>query len=224
MSDRVFKGHISKEHRPIVTVDAVILTFDGVLQTLLWRRTKQPHLGELALCGGYVHVDEDASVDAAVTRVLRQKAHLEDIPVEQLHVFSGERDPRDWSVSVAFLALCSRDRIGELHEGVELHDVTELPRLAFDHNEIVGFALKRLRDAATLSTLPAALLPDEFTLPELQAAYEASLGCKLDSSSFRRKIAERRLLTAIDRTTPSTGRPAQLWRLANGIERLTRPL
>lgn len=59
-----------------------------------------------------MHVDEDASVDAAVTRVLRQKAHLEGIPVEQLHVFSGERDPRDWSVSVAFLALCSRDRIG----------------------------------------------------------------------------------------------------------------
>lgn len=217
-------GHVSKEHRPIVTVDAVILTFDDVLKVLLWRRAKKPYLGELALCGGYVHVDEDLSVDAAIARVLRQKAHLIDIPLEQLHVFSGNRDPRDWSVSVAFLALCSRDKIGELREGVELHDVTKLPQLAFDHGSIVDFALRRLRDAATLSTLPAALLPDEFTLPELQAAYEAALGCKLDASSFRRKIAERRLLTAIDRTTSSAGRPAQLWTLSNGIERLTRPL
>lgn len=219
-------GFLLKEHRPIASVDAVIFTFEKGLKVLLWRRSKQPFGGELALCGGYVHVDKDVNAEASMRRILLAKAGLEGIVLEQFHTFSGQRDPRDWSISIAYFALCPREKLGELRGEVELLPVESLGQLAFDHNQIVDAALERLTQQSQFSTLPAAMLPSQFTLAELQSVYEAALRRRFDPSSFRRKIAERRLLDPVNSPTASRaqGRPAQLWQLHEPYIRFDRQI
>ena len=208
--------------RPILSIDVVLLTLrEGVLMVALAPRAIAPFEGELALPGGYVHVDKDADAEATVRRVLRDKAGLDKVYVEQLMTFTGAaRDPRGWSASIAYFALLPPDRIGEAAKELVLRPVAKPGKLPFDHNAIIAAAHDRLRTKGAYSTLPARLLPPAFTLPEMQQVYEAVIGERLDQSSFRRKIAE---LGAVEplpghtRRSATVRRPAQLYRLAAPI-------
>lgn len=215
--------------RPIATVDAVILTLsEGKLQVLLHRRPQAPFAGAWALPGGFIREAEDADTEAAIGRVLREKAGATGFWVEQLATFSGPvRDPRGWSVSVAYMALVPRDRLPVETETVRLFDVEALPPLAFDHGRIVAAGLARLRGKGAYSTLPATLLGETFTLRELQDAYEVVLGQTLDDSSFRRKVSELRLVEEVpgaERRPAGGGRPSKLFRLAGDPRTFDRTL
>jgi 8-oxo-dGTP diphosphatase len=222
----------------LCTVDVVLLTLtgdqgaerasehkahaDGLgLSVLLHERPLQPFEGVLALPGGYLHPDEDESAWHAAARVLRAKTGVESPYLEQLATWSGPtRDPRGFSLSVVYYALVARAELGALRPGTRLAPVDALPKLAFDHAQIVAHAVARVRSKSHYSSLPVYLCGDEFTLPELQAVYEAVLGAPLNKVSFRRKIDELGMLAAVPgKQTGGAHRPAQVYRLKPGFQR-----
>jgi len=210
--------------RPLSSVDNVPLTIHrDALCVVLADRRVEPHVGERALIGGWVRVEEDGSCGAAARRVLADKAGMTDIYVEQLSTFSGPtRDPRGWSMTVAYYSLVPIASIQDVLLRPDLHvvPVEEATGLPFDHDEIVAAAVRRIRGKGAYSDLPARLLPPEFSLGELHRAYECVLGETIDYSAFRRKIADREFLEKIDglmKTVEGADRPSQAYRLRGGI-------
>lgn len=202
----------------IVTVDAVLFTLvNGALHVVTLKRDHDPEKGKLALPGGYVHADSDRdSVDAA-KRILLRKTGIMAPYLEQLSTFaSADRDPRGWSVSIAYYALVPESMLkASGAEQFELVPVDKLPRLAFDHNKIVTAAVERVRNKSSYSSLPCYLLPEQFTQAELQLTYEQVLGEKLDKSSFRRKIEALGFLEPVEGSFKvGVHRPAQLYRIS----------
>lgn len=202
--------------QPLVTVDAVLLTLEqNELKVTLHEREAEPDAGMLALPGGVVHVDKDSSAEDTVLRVLRDKTGFNPRYLEQLKVFSGiARDPRSWSISVAYIGLVPFEALQAASRQVlRFYPVDALPRLAFDHNQIVAAAVERVRGKTRYSSLPTQLLPEKFTLSQLQKTYEAIIGSPLDKSSFRRKLEEQGFVIATDEFTQGGAhRPAQLYR------------
>ncbi len=204
------------EQNVILTVDVVLLTLkEGELYVVLLRRERDPYMGQPALPGGYVHADEDIDSLAAAKRVLKQKLGFVSPYLEQLYTFANAtRDPRGWSASVSYYALLNVEALlAQESDRFLLYQADDLPQLPFDHNRIIDFAIKRLRDKSTYSALPCHLLPEQFTLSELQQAYEKILGHPLDKSAFRRKIFELGFLEATTETRKGVHRPAQLHRI-----------
>lgn len=200
---------------PICTVDVVLLTLQhGALQVALLRRERAPFAGALALPGGYIHTAEDADAQASAARVLREKAGLQSPYLEQLATFSGPvRDPRGWSLAVAYCALVPPELLAAAP--LTLVPVAELPALPFDHRAMVDAAVARVRSKSQYSSMPVHLCAEPFTLPQLQAVYEAVLGEPLNKVSFRRKVEELAMLEAVPGALHSGGahRPAQLYRV-----------
>ena len=144
--------------------------------------------------------------------------------LEQLYSYAnGARDPRGWSVSIAFYALVGEHALHRTgREVFELLEADALPRLSFDHNRIIATALDRLRNKSAYSSLPCYLLPERFTLTELQQTYEQVMGVQLEKSAFRRKLAELDFVEAVPGAL-QTGqhRPAQLYSLKPGARLAT---
>lgn len=202
---------------PIATVDVALFTLrHGALSVVLTRREAEPHKGQLALPGGFVHVDEDADATATARRVLKQKANLAAPYLEQLYTFAGrERDPRGWSLSIAYYALVPDSRLTA--PALEVPPVDKLPPLPFDHAAIVAAAVERLRGKSTYSSLPGFLLPETFTISELREVYEQVIGIRLDKASFRRKVEDQGIVEEVrGQRRGGAHRPAQLYRLATG--------
>ena len=208
------------EGKIIVTIDVVLLTFDAAseiqdgLRVGLMKRPNAPYKGALALPGGYVHADEDADTKAAAERVLLSKIGMKAPYMEQLATFSGpKRDPRGWSVSVCYYALVPPEVMRQWEPG-HVARVDHLPKLAFDHAELIGAAVDRVRSKSSYSALPAFLLPEAFTLADLQDIYERILGTNLDKSSFRRKLRDLNFLEEVPGGFKGGHRrPAQLYRV-----------
>lgn len=202
------------EQRPILSVDVVLLTLKAErLSALLVRRESEPYAGRLALPGGFVHVDEDKDAASTALRVLREKAGVSPPYLEQLYTVSGAtRDPRGWSAAIAYYALVPQFESSTAH--ATLGDVDALDeRLAFDHDAVLQLAVKRVRDKTSYSALPCYLLPERFTLGELQRTYEQVLGERLNKASFRRKLAEQDFLEKAAGQRAGAHRPAQLYRM-----------
>jgi len=216
--------------RPILTVDIVLLTLlEGQLQVALLPRLAEPFKGRVALIGGYIHTDEDKDAEQAVRRILHAKAGLKGLFFEQLRTFAArDRDPRGWSASIAYFAVVPHGLLREAAaRGIELHPADSAPRLPFDHNAILASALERLRGKGAYSTIPARLLPDVFTMSELQQVYETVMGERLDQSAFRRKIADLDLLEEVvgeKRQTATARRPTTLYRLKSPVEVFERKI
>ncbi|NTE57485.1 NUDIX hydrolase [Agrobacterium tumefaciens] len=214
--------------RPIVTVDIAMLTpRQGELCVALLRRSAEPFANAEALIGGYLRTDEDDDAESAVRRILSAKAGVEGIFFEQLRTFaSATRDPRDWSVSIAYFALLPEGQL-ETSEMLSLKPAAEPGQLPFDHNEIIREALNRLRSKGAYSTIPARLLPEVFTMSELLSIYQTVMGERLDQSAFRRKVRELDLLEEIEgekRQTESARRPTTLYRLKRPVSVFDRRL
>ena len=204
------------EQEIIFTVDVVLLTQKGKdLHVVLLKREREPYLEQPALPGGYIHAQEDVDSLAAARRVLAEKTTLVSPYLEQLYTFANAtRDPRGWSASISYYALVHVDVLLSQESGsFQLVPVDDLPQLSFDHNRIVDFAVARLRNKSTYSALPCYLLPELFTLTELQKTYENVLGNRLDKSAFRRKINELDFLETTKEIRKGVHRPAQLYRI-----------
>lgn len=202
----------------ICSVDVVLLTVAaGTLQVALLQRDHEPFAGALALPGGFIHPDEDQDTEGSAVRMLRDKTGIKSPYLEQLGTFSGPgRDPRGWSLAVAYYALVPHDVIATAgQDGVVLRKASEARGLPFDHSHIVTAALARLQSKSSYSSLPVYLCGDSFTLPELQEMYELVLGESINKVSFRRKMDELGLLEPIEgkMSGGKAHRPAQLYRL-----------
>lgn len=235
-SDFLAKYDASQFYRPSVAVDVVLVAaFEGDLSTLLIRRDEHPFKGQHALPGGFLQKDE--ALEAAANRVLRSKARLAGVYLEQLYTF-GEprRDPRTRVLSVVYYALVDEARFraaasgdgavrtgrirvpweGETGGAVKVVD--EKGRgvpLAFDHGEIVGMAVKRLRGKLDYAPIGFQLLGETFTLLELQRVHETVLARPLNKDSFRRRMLASGQLEATGRAQSGVDhRPAELYRFA----------
>lgn len=198
-----------------VTVDIVIFTIqEGVLKVLLVKRLVPPFVGQTAIPGGFVLEDED--LDQAALRELREETGVSDLYLEQLYSFGKpDRDPRGRVITVSYFALISPDRklrAGSDAATAEWYAVDKLPPLAFDHSSILKYALERLRNKLEYTTVGFQLLPEKFTLTELQEVYEAILGRKLDKRNFRRKMSVLGILKPLREHRHGGQRPAQLYR------------
>ena len=208
----------SYEHpRPALTVDIVIFSLrTGQLNVLLVQRGRDPFAGMWALPGGFVGMAE--SLEAAASRELEEETGLQETYLEQLYTYGDpERDPRGRVVTVAYFALIPSDaRIrpegGDDAQRAEWFPVKDLPKLAFDHQEIISYALRRLRYKLEYSAVGFQLLPEQFTLTELQRTYEIILGEKLDKRNFRRRIHEANVIEETPHFRGGEGRPARLYR------------
>lgn len=198
--------------RPALTSDCVLFGFDeGELKLLLLRRANEPFKSKWALPGGFVN--EEESAEEAARRVLAEKASVRKVYLEQLYTFSAvDRDPRGRVVSVAYYALVKladyKVKAGRDTEHAEWFAVSELPKLAFDHNDIVKTAIARLRGKVRYQPVGFELLPGKFTLTQLQHLYEAVLGETLDKRNFRKKILGMGLLTGLDEKEKNVARKA----------------
>ena len=198
-----------------VTVDVVIFTIqEGVLKVLLVKRAIPPFVGQTAIPGGFVREDED--LDQAALRELKEETGVSDVYLEQLYSFGKPgRDPRGRVVTVAYFALISPQRkltAGSDVSAAAWYPIDDLPPLAFDHATIINYALERLRNKLEYTTVGFQLLPEKFTLTELQEVYEAILGKKLDKRNFRRKMSLLRILKPLREHRHGGQRPAQLYR------------
>jgi 8-oxo-dGTP diphosphatase len=202
--------------RPSVTVDVIIFTLsEGDLQVLLIQRGHPPFEGMWAIPGGFVGIDE--SLEDAAQRELEEETGVHDVYLEQLYTFGDRgRDPRGRVITVAYFALVPSDAT-QLHAGQDASDarwwsVYGLPPLAFDHADILEYALQRLRYKLEYTAVGFELLPETFTLSELQSAYEIILGEELDKRNFRRKILSADVIEATGEYRTGEGRPAKLYR------------
>ena len=187
----------ARQNRVLIAVDCVIFGFDGKdLKILLIKRGFEPEKGNWSLMGGFVHSDE--SCENAAARILKELTGLEDVYMEQMHTFSGPgRDPIERTLSIAFFTLIDINRYQtriSAHYHAEWFPLQKNPDLIFDHSNIVEMARKKLRYKAALHPILFELLPNKFTLPQLQTLYEGVYGAMIDKRNFSRKVLSTQLL------------------------------
>lgn len=198
-----------------MTVDIVIFTVASrSLRVLLVKRGVPPFEGQFAIPGGFIRPDE--GLDEAAARELREETGVRHVYLEQLYTFGDPvRDPRGRIVTVAYYALIASGRISVLAgaDAAEARwfELSETPPLAFDHKQILDYALERLRNKLEYTTVGFQLLPAKFTLGELQVVYEAILGKRLDKRNFRRKIGLLGILRPLRERRKTGRKPAQLF-------------
>ena len=204
-----------------VAVDCIIFGFnkDG-LSLLLLKRNMEPFFGAWSLMGGFVQNDE--SVDNAAKRVLREYTGLNEVYMEQVGTFGAvHREPEERAISVAYYALINIQdydkKCVEEHNGYWAR-IDELPHLLFDHEEMIEKAREQMRRKASSAPISFNLLPELFTLTQLQSLYEAIYDCPIDKRNFRKKVAD---MDFIEQTElidkKSSRRGARLYRFNNHI-------
>ena len=184
-------GFYGEHSKVFVSVDCIVFGFDNdKLKLLIGRRQMDPGRGEWSLYGGFVR--EDESLVEAANRVLFTLTGLKDIYMKQVGAFGAiDRDPGERVITVAYCALINvkdyDDNLRQEH-GVEWVSINELPKLYSDHNEMVRKAVTLLRRRISTEPLSFNLLPELFTLTQLQHVYEAILGEQIDKRNFRKRI------------------------------------
>jgi 8-oxo-dGTP diphosphatase len=223
--------------RPSVAVDLVLMTIvEGQLAVLLQQREDHPFKDYWALPGGFVGMSED--LDEAACRIRKAKAHLDSGYLEQLYSFGRvDRDPRTRVITVAYMSLMPMPHfLPAFKQGNDLilaeinvpwegeaggpvtacsEDGTELP-FAFDHADIIGQAVRRLRGKLDYTPIGFALLDEAFTLRELQDVHEAILGTRFHKPAFRRRILDKGWIEGTGEREPGASfRPAELYKIKN---------
>jgi len=178
--------------RPALTVDIVVFALDAEdLQVMLIQRDLEPYKGHWALPGGFVRIEE--TLEGAARRELQEETGVRDIFLEQLYTFGSlNRDPRERVVTVAYYALVNLEghdvRASTDARNAAWFPVNDRPKLAFDHTTILDAAYERLRGKVRYQPIGFELLPEKFTLRQLQHLYEVILDRELDKRNFRKKV------------------------------------
>ena len=211
---------------PAVTTDCVIFGFDGErLQVLLIERGIEPYKGKWAFPGGFLKMDETAEEGAR--RELKEETGLDGAYMEQFHTFSApERDPRERVITIAYYALVNIQEVkgGDDAASARWFPLDDIPSLAFDHDYILRMATQRLREQIHFQPIGFELLPEKFTLKELQLLYEAILGINFDRRNFSKKMMHLEILIDLEETVwPTPKREAKLYKFnAEKYEELKR--
>ena len=183
--------------RLLVALDSIVFGFDGEdLKLLLIKRNFEPEMGKWSLMGGFLEMEEDLEV--ATNRILYDLTGLKNIYFEEIQTFGKvNRDPVERTLSVCFFALINihdHDQDSAKAQNASWISLKNRPELIFDHNEMVNLALERLQYKAALHPIGFELLPEKFTIPQLQKLYEAIYDSPLDRRNFSRKILSTGLL------------------------------
>ncbi|MBX9724012.1 MAG: NUDIX hydrolase [Candidatus Obscuribacterales bacterium] len=200
-----------------ITVDTLAFAVgQGSLEVLLVKRKYEPFKSFWALPGGFI-LDSDHSLEDAATRELYEETNVSNVYLEQLYTFGDKgRDPRGRVVTVAHLALLLQEKL-ELRastdaSGVAWWPISELPSLAFDHEAIVHYGYQRLKYKVEYTPAAFKLLPEKFTLRDLQTVYEAILAKPVDNRNFRKKFLSSGVLQELNETSQEGSyRPARLY-------------
>lgn len=208
------KKYCYKYPHPSVTTDCVIFGFDGEkLNVLLVKRGGNPYLGWWAFPGGFIKIHESAEEGAL--RELKEETQLTTSYMEQLRTYSSpDRDPRERVITIAYLALVKISEVkgGDDAAEAQWFPIDEVPHLAFDHDAILRDALARLRERIHFHPIGYELLPEKFTLKQMQSLYEAVLGIRFDRRNFAKKMMHLDILTQLDETVwPTPKREANLF-------------
>lgn len=210
------QGYIG-EHRLLAAVDCIIFGFDGWnLKLLLVQRNMDPERNKWSLMGGFIKPLE--TPEDAANRVLEQLTGLKDVYMEQLHVFGRpDRDPVERTLSITYYALIDINQYQEQilqNQRAEWFLLSEIPSLIFDHDDMVKLAKKKLKYKAALHPLLFQLLPEKFTIPQLQALYEGVYNTTFDDRNFSRKLLSTGLLVKLpEKDKLSSKRGAFYYRL-----------
>lgn len=205
---------------PAVAVDTVLFTVDkNKLRALLIKIKGGSYDSKWSLPGGLVQLNE--TLDGAAKRILFQKTNIGDIHLEQLYSFGDlKRDVRGRVVSVAYFALVNNPNVYKLkttpyYSEIAWWQIKKLPKMAFDHQKIIDFAVNRLRGKIEYTNIVYSLLPKEFTLADLQKTYEIILGRKVDKRNFRKRIISLGLVKKTGKIKKGEAhRPAKLYRFS----------
>ncbi|MCE2596162.1 hypothetical protein K6Y31_15215 [Motilimonas cestriensis] len=189
----------------------------GQLQVLLSKRKSEPYLNQFGLIGGGILPAEDTDIRDTAIRILRQRANISSQYLEQVNTLANNhRDPRDWSICCLFLAIITPEQKVLPHcKWINVFDlINSKVNLAFDHLSLIQQALLRLINKTQYSSLPVHFFQDQFTLPELQDAFETILRSKLPKAAFRRRLNRPDILVETGEKDRSQNRPAALYRSA----------
>ncbi|MDI5949868.1 NUDIX domain-containing protein [Flavobacterium sp. LB2P84] len=193
--------HYSQQKRFLFAVDCIIFGYDGQeLKLLVIKRSFEPFKGKWSLVGGFINDNESA--ESAAGRVLNDLTGLDGLYMEQLHCFTDpNRDSVERTISIAYFALIDIQKYNQQIDE-DYHpawfSINQLPELIFDHTAIVEMAKEKLRYKAALHPLLFELLPDKFTMPQLQSLYEAVYNMEFDKGNFNRKLLSTKLLDKLE--------------------------
>lgn len=230
LQDKIYCMNYTKPYTPpTLTVDAVIFQVNNnTLEVLLLKRPNEPFKGEWALPGGYNAKGETTT--GALERVVFQKTGIkikDDLRyIEQLYTFDTiNRDPRGHAVSVTYMG-CGRNITYNEDLEVAFFDVNKLPKLAYDHANIIKYAKERLIAKMTYTNSAFAFLDQKFTLTQLQTVYEIVFGREFDKRNFRKKFLSLNLIHETNELwRDGAHRPAKLYEFnSNKLENLDRSL
>jgi ADP-ribose pyrophosphatase YjhB (NUDIX family) len=207
-----------------VTLAVVLQVRDGVLQTLLWQRARDPFSGSWALPGGYLVAGE--TLESSLRRHLADKVDVRELAhLEQLETRSDpDRVPDEWQLATAYLGLVPNDADPGVPEDTQWHPVETLPPLAFDHEAIVLAGRERLRAKLSYTNIGFALAPAEFTISELRDVYAAALGHDVSATNLQRVLLRRGVLDSTGRLRApgrTGGRPGTLFRFRSAELQIT---
>ncbi|GAB4023079.1 NUDIX hydrolase [Spirosoma koreense] len=209
--------HYTHSTRILVALDCIIFGFDGEeLKLLLIKRNFEPEFGKWSLMGGFLNENED--LEDAAQRILYNLTGLTNHYLEQLQTFGAvRRDPVERTISVVYYALVNSQQ--QDPNAIKAHNaywisLNDKPKLIFDHDVMVEQALRQLRYKAALHAIGFELMPEKFTIPQLQKVYEAIYSTQLDRRNFSRKILSTDLLINTgEKDTNSVTKKGQLYRL-----------
>jgi 8-oxo-dGTP diphosphatase len=210
--------------KPSVTVDIVIFTIhENELKVLLIKRDLPPFKNSWAIPGGFVRIGE--SLEEAAKRELEEETGVKDVYLEQLYTF-GEvnRDPRGRVITISYMALINSDKLkvraNTDASEVKWFSVSKIPTLAFDHNNILSYAIKRLRWKFEYTSVAFSLLPKKFSISSLQRIYEIAFNKKFDKRNFNKKIHSLNILKKEEFLSEVSYRPPQLYSLKSNIPQI----
>lgn len=232
MGEEIINGNLNentvKSAMNTITIDCVIFGFDkGILEVLLVQHAEGISKGKWGLPGGWIKKKE--SIDDAAHRLLAELTGMDNIYLEQLKAFGApDRFPLRRVITIGYYALVKREnyniKAGFTAADAKWYKINEIPDLIYDHNEILDYSIKTLRNRVRQAPLGFNLLPEKFTLLQLMYLYEEILGIEMDKSNFRRKILHMKLLVPLNEKQQDVShRAAQLYKFDPEIyEKLTQ--
>jgi len=213
--------------KPSVTTDIIIFTIkDNQIKVLLIKRNVTPFKDEWAIPGGFVHLNE--SLEEGAKRELQEETGVKEVYLEQLYTFGNpKRDPRGRVITVTYFALINSEQASQkLKATTDASDaqwfsVLKLPNLAFDHNKILDYALKRLKWKFGYTPIAFSLLPRKFSLTQLQKTYEIIFNKEFDKRNFRKKLLSLDILEETQEIQEDVSyRPPKLYKLKSNIPKI----
>ncbi|MGV8161905.1 MAG: NUDIX hydrolase [Candidatus Nanoarchaeia archaeon] len=207
--------------KPSVTVDVIIFTITtNKLKVLLIKARPNLYKDSWVIPGGFIDLKQ--SLETAAKIKLEEKTGVKEVYLEQLYTFGEpKRDPRGRVITVSYFALVNYDKIQILNKkehDVEWFDIAELPKLGFDHKDILNYALQRLKWKFEYTSAAFSLLPEIFTMTQLQELYEIVFGTEFDKRNFRKKILSLNILKERGFMKDVSFRPPMTYSLKPNIE------